>query len=169
MPTTIPARRREAKPTSDDEFLALVCSDEELLRAEFDAIIAAGWSSPPPDEPNRDGAAKRRPGSAGRRAPSGPSRPPKQRRHPTGTDGWARQRSPPPIRAQTEDRTAGDRHTYISHEVAARLACAFGTPASDAYCAAPTPHGALLCRPGSRSHTAVPAAPRAAGTTPDPP
>ena len=33
----------------DDEFLAVVCDDEEWLRAEFDAIIAAGWpESVPP-------------------------------------------------------------------------------------------------------------------------
>jgi hypothetical protein len=27
----------------NEQFLALVCADEELLCAEFDAIIAAGW------------------------------------------------------------------------------------------------------------------------------
>ena len=31
----------------DEEFLDLVCADEELLRAEFDAIIAQEWSSSP--------------------------------------------------------------------------------------------------------------------------
>ncbi len=30
----------------DEEFMALVCADEELLAAEFEAIIAAGWSPP---------------------------------------------------------------------------------------------------------------------------
>ena len=35
----------------DEQFLALVCSDPEWLRAEFDAIIAAAWSSPPPAGP----------------------------------------------------------------------------------------------------------------------
>ena len=38
----------------DEEFLALMCSDEEWLRAEFDAIIASEWGTPPrrrrPDE-----------------------------------------------------------------------------------------------------------------------
>ncbi|MEO6090507.1 MAG: DUF6292 family protein [Umezawaea sp.] len=32
----------------EDEFLALLCEDEEALRAEFDAIIAANWDEPPP-------------------------------------------------------------------------------------------------------------------------
>ncbi|WP_442278374.1 hypothetical protein [Terrabacter sp. 2YAF2] len=30
----------------DEEFMALVCADEELLAAEFEAVIAAGWSPP---------------------------------------------------------------------------------------------------------------------------
>jgi hypothetical protein len=30
------------------EFLDLICADEELLRAEFDALIAAGWPIEPP-------------------------------------------------------------------------------------------------------------------------
>ena len=32
----------------DEEFFALIYSDEELLRDEFDALMAAAWSSPPP-------------------------------------------------------------------------------------------------------------------------
>lgn len=31
----------------DEEFLALVYGDEELLTAEFEAIIAANWPAPP--------------------------------------------------------------------------------------------------------------------------
>jgi hypothetical protein len=34
----------------EDEFLALLCEDEEALRAEFDAIISANWDEPG-DEP----------------------------------------------------------------------------------------------------------------------
>lgn len=34
----------------DDEFFALVYADEELLRHEFDDLIAAAWSGPPPGE-----------------------------------------------------------------------------------------------------------------------
>ncbi|MFI6096161.1 hypothetical protein ACIA8G_11435 [Lentzea sp. NPDC051213] len=33
--------------TLDEEFLALLCEDEELLRAEFDEIIEANWGEPP--------------------------------------------------------------------------------------------------------------------------
>ncbi|MCR3750618.1 hypothetical protein [Lentzea californiensis] len=33
--------------TLDDEFLALLCADEDLVRTEFDAIIAANWGEPP--------------------------------------------------------------------------------------------------------------------------
>jgi hypothetical protein len=39
----------------DDEFLALIYSDEELLRDEFDALMAAAWTSPPTaDASDRD-------------------------------------------------------------------------------------------------------------------
>jgi hypothetical protein len=31
-----------------EEFLALICADEDLLRAEFDAIITASWGQPRP-------------------------------------------------------------------------------------------------------------------------
>lgn len=34
----------------DDEFFALVYADEELLRREFDELVAAAWSGPPPAE-----------------------------------------------------------------------------------------------------------------------
>jgi hypothetical protein len=34
--------------TLDEEFLALVCEDSELLRAEFDAIVGANWRWPLP-------------------------------------------------------------------------------------------------------------------------
>jgi hypothetical protein len=42
MPT-IPAVQRQAELSSREEFLALLCADEELLRAEFEEIIAAEW------------------------------------------------------------------------------------------------------------------------------
>jgi hypothetical protein len=59
MPTT-PAIGDTAARTVDEQFLALMCSDADLLRAEFDAIIAAEWPSPPPTTPRR-GAAHRHP------------------------------------------------------------------------------------------------------------
>jgi hypothetical protein len=34
--------------TIDDAFLDIICQDEELLRAEFDALVAASWDEPPP-------------------------------------------------------------------------------------------------------------------------
>lgn len=34
-----------------DAFIDLVCQDEGLLRAEFDALIASSWPAPPPDSP----------------------------------------------------------------------------------------------------------------------
>ena len=36
---------------AEEQFLDLFLSDEELLRAEFDAIIAADWSNPPSASP----------------------------------------------------------------------------------------------------------------------
>ncbi|MDX8034206.1 hypothetical protein SK803_28655 [Lentzea sp. BCCO 10_0856] len=36
-----------ATRTLDEEFFALVCEDEGLMRAEFDEIIAANWGEPP--------------------------------------------------------------------------------------------------------------------------
>ena len=35
----------------DEEFAALIYSDPDLLRAEFEAIIDAAWTSPPPRDP----------------------------------------------------------------------------------------------------------------------
>ncbi|WP_433304033.1 hypothetical protein ACQP2F_13735 [Actinoplanes sp. CA-030573] len=34
-----------------DAFIDLVCQDEGLLRAEFDALIAASWQTPPDSPP----------------------------------------------------------------------------------------------------------------------
>jgi hypothetical protein len=45
----------------DDEFVALVYSDEELLRDEFDALIAAAWYGAPPPTAGHDEAAECRP------------------------------------------------------------------------------------------------------------
>lgn len=46
----------------DDEFLALIYSDEQLLRAEFDALMATAFTSPPPAG-GRDRGAEHPPGS----------------------------------------------------------------------------------------------------------
>lgn len=79
----------------DEQFLALITADEDLLRMEFEAIVAtADWPSPPPDLPARRICGGRRdrgaPGSiAGRDARS-----PRRSRRP-GRFGRVRQRAPP--------------------------------------------------------------------------
>jgi len=80
--------------TTAADFLAVLCADEELLRAEFDAIVDANWDAPPPVPPARPGGPDRRPA---------PVRPPRRiprpapGRHPAGR-GPARERSPPRTR-----------------------------------------------------------------------
>jgi hypothetical protein len=81
------------RTTTDAEFLDLVLADEDLLRAEFEAIIAAAWQEPPPPP--------RRP------APSEPDdhptprafvRPPRRTTAPASVPSlheYYRQRSPP--------------------------------------------------------------------------
>jgi hypothetical protein len=88
-----------AAQTVDEQFLALVCSDEDLLRAEFDAIIAAEWPSPPANTPAHGAADGRRGGGAHRHQLARVAGP-VARPHP-GIGGWARQRSPPPATAIT--------------------------------------------------------------------
>jgi hypothetical protein len=91
---TIPVAPVGETPSREEEFLELVYADEELLRAEFDAIIAKEWPTDGP--PGRPRATPRGTGPSparqaeqrGVRAPLGmPSHP-----H-GGLPG--RQRSPP--------------------------------------------------------------------------
>jgi hypothetical protein len=92
MTTMTPAAR-----TEDDAFLALVLADEELLDAEFDALVAAVWAPGPPRRPapvpvpapsGRTPSRWAGPDAGGRAGErSGSARP--------GTDGWDRERSPP--------------------------------------------------------------------------
>ncbi|HET9142461.1 hypothetical protein [Actinophytocola sp.] len=77
--------------TDSDAFLAIVCADAELLRAEFEAIINAGWNPPPVTRPARPVRPPIRPDRPGTR---------QQPSHPRSTDRrsdhlWERQRSPP--------------------------------------------------------------------------
>ena len=46
-PAPVPDAVRQVD-SIDDQFFALIYSDEELLRQEFAEMIAAAWSSPPP-------------------------------------------------------------------------------------------------------------------------
>jgi hypothetical protein len=91
---TTPATGDTTVRSVDEQFLELICSDADLLAAEFDAIIAAEWSTPPADREAR-GTADGHSGSGPARA-TDPGRDLVGRpRHP-GVGGWARQRSPPP-------------------------------------------------------------------------
>jgi hypothetical protein len=85
-----------ASRTSRDEFLDLICADDELLRVEFDAIIEATWG-PASAGDRRRPAAPRIP--AGRRAGAAISGPQlglaSGRRGVPLAEPWRRQRSPP--------------------------------------------------------------------------
>jgi hypothetical protein len=82
--------------TEEEEFLALLCADEELLRAEFDAIIAELWPGTPGDPPGD--AADERAAPALRSSSSGCQRKlPNRPRYPGVAEG-SRQRSPPAAR-----------------------------------------------------------------------
>jgi len=91
---TTPASADTLAPSVDEQFFDLVCNDEELVAAEFDAIVAAEWPTPPPGIPGRGAAGGQPPGGAARRAierGAGPL----SRTRPPGVAGWARERSPP--------------------------------------------------------------------------
>jgi hypothetical protein len=102
MPT-LPTSHHESTLAAEEEFLAIVYADEDLLQAEFDAIIAAEWPSPAPDTPADDDAGERSPGRARRQPKGDQARLPNRARHP-GIGGWSRQRSPPP-RGQAQRKT----------------------------------------------------------------
>ncbi len=148
----------------DEQFLELLCADEDLLRAEFDAIIAAEWPSPPPAEPDRGAGAERRPRPARLRRAASTAALPSRPRHPR-IGGWTRQRAPPPgetSRNRAQER-AGDRPTwfFLTRRQFAP-ARTFHHPASDAHRAAPAPERRthLAGRTDSQPHTVVPAARR---------
>jgi hypothetical protein len=86
--------------STGEQFLDLLLADEDLVRAEFDAIIAAEWPGPPPEFPHRrvrgdrDRGGKRHHRATATRVPV-PGRRPQP-------DGSARQRSPP---AEDQEKT----------------------------------------------------------------
>jgi hypothetical protein len=84
--SAVPAR------TAEREFLTLVYADDELVRAQFAALIDACWDDPaPPRQPSRPGPPADQPERHGARpAPAG-----RGRDGQPGRDGWHRQRSPP--------------------------------------------------------------------------
>jgi hypothetical protein len=86
MSTNNASTSTRADAATHEEFLDVILADDELLRAEFDAIIADAWPDPPraaAQPPHR----RLRTWGRGRIA-QGPHRP--------GLAAWARQRSPPP-------------------------------------------------------------------------
>ncbi len=84
-----------AVPDREEEFLHLICADEELLRAEFDAIIAAEWPTPPPRRPAGRTRSERPRPDRRRQARFGDQRRTSRSEYP-GVGGWGRPRSPPP-------------------------------------------------------------------------
>jgi hypothetical protein len=93
----------DATPATDEQFVELLCANQDLLRAEFDAIIAAEWPSPPPAEPDRGDDAEGRPRPRWKRREASVAALLNQAHHP-GIGGWTRQRSPPPAASTTRDR-----------------------------------------------------------------
>jgi hypothetical protein len=92
MATEIIEPAAEIAVGTDEAFLELVCADDDWLRAEFEAIVEAGWPAVPPREsppswPERPGRRRTSRGSAATAQP--PHRPD------TGDDDRGRQRSPP--------------------------------------------------------------------------
>ncbi len=82
----------EEFPSIDEQFWDLLFDDPDLLRAEFDALIAAAWSGAPPARPGRyltrpDPNRRPRSGTADRHT----GRPVRCR-----SVARSRQRSPPP-------------------------------------------------------------------------
>ena len=103
MTACIPEATRATVTSELDEFLGLLCADEELLQAEFEAIVAAAWPLPPD---RRAVVGRWHVGPTGGPAPSVvhvrdvqpavDSRP--------GVGEWARQRSPPRLRDRRQPR-----------------------------------------------------------------
>jgi len=94
----MPSTATTGDTTVDEQFLDLVCNDQDLLAAEFDAIIAAEWPSTPAKTPRR-GATGGNPSSGAARDATASDAGPAARPQQPGVGGWARQRSPPACNA----------------------------------------------------------------------
>jgi hypothetical protein len=78
----------------EEQFLALICADEDLLRAEFDAIIAASWDQPAsPQRPGHNRLPAQHP--QGRGWISGLAGGLPRPQHEPGAEARSRQRAPP--------------------------------------------------------------------------
>jgi hypothetical protein len=75
----------------DSAFIDLLCQDDDLVRAEFDALVAASWHLPPPLPPAAPRPADQPPS---RSWPAAREAPPTAGRRPIGA-GLRHQRSPP--------------------------------------------------------------------------
>ncbi|HEV7146709.1 MAG TPA: hypothetical protein VGN48_06885 [Pedococcus sp.] len=93
MPTTPNAGYRTANSV-DDQFLALVLADEQLLRDEFDAIIAQQWATCPPPVRHRGASPAADPSPRQPLVPPGRAAARPRPRRPSAS-GRRRQRSPP--------------------------------------------------------------------------
>jgi hypothetical protein len=80
--------------STDDQFLELLCADEDLIRAEFDAIVAAAWPGTPPELPGDKPPAGDSGGCPAASARTAEPRLPSRRQH-ASTSRRRRQRSPP--------------------------------------------------------------------------
>jgi hypothetical protein len=129
VPPTLQPEGFEATRSTDEQFLDLLLGDEDLLRAEFDAIIVAEWPGQPPGRTGRGARAERRPGGTRRRRPRAAGSPEWPR--PLRLGGWPRQRSPPTRDRWTDrrQRKAGDFPLllFTRLEVTARAARMFPT------------------------------------------
>jgi hypothetical protein len=81
----------------DEAFLHLIYTDRDLLAAEFEAIVAAGWPTPPAIPPGPDATAGRPTRGPAHRAANPVACMAPRAGHP-GAEGWVRPRSPPPKR-----------------------------------------------------------------------
>jgi hypothetical protein len=95
--TATPAQHASVR-ASIAEFLDLICADKELLRAEFDAIIAAGWPAEPPTV-RGTGCRRDRPPFGSRGAVAFDDWLPRPQRDSPEVRARSRQRSPPTARA----------------------------------------------------------------------
>jgi len=90
---TVDATLVDAAPetSAGQAFVDLVCADDELMRAEFDALIAASWPTPPAEPP----VPPRRPAPwpCGLALPS--SEAARRPIHHIPDTSWRRQRAPP--------------------------------------------------------------------------
>jgi hypothetical protein len=99
----------------DAEFVDLMCADEDLLRGEFDAIIAAEFPDQPPSSPS--GACRGARARHVRPARRSAARDVALRSQVAATERVTRQRSPPP---QPAAKTASNLTKRTSHPVARR-------------------------------------------------